>query len=494
MDLRFLRSPGTAPSLTLSVNRPSFTRSKHVKSLPVIITPRAIPLSKANEADHALDPVQEVENLANWHSLSEHDKQKKLQNAEYLDHYRSQFTEFENLVLQRKAKTSLGGTQRQSEFQLNHIMEISKRRAEKQNQDQSLREHAKFSKRHEEDLAAKAVELQGAFSEVTSQREVLRKANTQLREKLTEAEIAIKAVRVTSSRQETMLKGKMKSLRSEDLGYVFSKRSACQLELVTKEREFQELVLNLNREIAENSLQTQALDHKVHDIRTQLRSLNSQQVDHFRQILQEGLDTRSEGLSWVVKALWKLGEKVQVSMFPPFLDLTSVHVILFVAQKSLEIEELTEYLTQLQVTTRQSITSPRRNSRISEVSDRLAPFKRPIKTQRPGKTVSSLENPFASPTSESTVSTHQTSQIEERLQSLKSLIQSTQEQELRRIAKECFMNGFEQKAKRQVRDLLAAVAGTEALSRQMAVIVKEQKELADELRKTKTFSFAVTGK
>jgi hypothetical protein len=88
----------------------------------------------------------------------------------------------------------------------------------------------------------------------------------------------------------------------------------------------------------------------------------------------------------------------------------------------------------------------------------------------------------------------QNSQVEERISSLKSLIQMTQEQELRRIARECFMNSLEQRVKRQARELLAAVAGAEALSRQMAVIVKEQKELADELRKTKTFSFTPAAK
>jgi hypothetical protein len=437
----------------------------------------------------------EVENLSSWNTLSEQEMQRKHQNAEYLDHYRSQFTEFENLVLQRKAKNGLGNAQKQSEFQLKHIIEISKRRAEKQNQDQSLKEHTKFSKRHEEDLAARVTDLQIAFEEVSAQREVLRRQNTTLREQLTDAEIAIKAVRVSSSRQETLLKGKMKSLRSEDMGYIFSKRSACQLELVTKEREFQELVLTLEKEVADNSAKTQELDIKVRDLRGLLRSLHSQQIDHYRKILHDGLDTRSEGLSWVVKSLWKLGEKVEVSMFPPFLDLTSIHVILFVAQKGMELEELTEYMAQVQFTTRQSLTSCRSPSRISDVSDRMAELKRPIKTQRPvfesGKATLAAGDPWQARPS---ISLMQNSQVEERISSLKSLIQMTQEQELRRIARECFMNSLEQRVKRQARELLAAVAGAEALSRQMAVIVKEQKELADELRKTKTFSFTPAAK
>lgn len=497
MDLRSLGSPATAPSLNFPAQRSSVGNSKQTRSLP-FLSPRAFTTSRANDPDPGQNAMLEVENLSSWNTLSEQELQKKQQNEEYLDHYRSQYTDFENLVLQRKAKYGLGNVQRQSEFQLKHIMEISKRRAEKQNLDQALKEHTKFSKRHEEDLAARAAELHAAFEEVTVQREVLRRKNTTLREQLTDAEITIKAVRVSSSRQETILKGKMKSLRSEDLSYVFSKRSACQLELVTKEREFQELVLSLNQEIEDNSEHTRDLDNQARDIRGRIRSLHSQQIDHYRKILHEGLDTRSEGLAWVVKALWKLGEKVQVNMFPAFLDLTSIHVIIFLAQKGTELEELTDYVAQVQVTTRQSLTTCRSPSRISDLSDRMAALKRPIKMQRPvldsGKAIFAAENPIPFDQSESTMATLQTSQVEDRISSLKSLIQMTQEQELRRIARDCFMNGLEQRVKRQARELLAAVAGAEALSRQMAVIVKEQKELADDLRKTKTFSFAPAAK
>lgn len=497
MDLRFLGSPATAPSLNFPTHRSSVSNSKQARSLP-FLSPRAFTTSRANDADPGRDAVLEVETLNSWNLLSEQELQKRQQNEEYMDHYRSQFADFENLVLQRKAKYGMGAALRQSEFQLKHSMEISKRRAEKQNLDQALKEHTKFSKRHEEDLAARAAELQAAFEEVTAQREVLRRKNTTLREQLTEAEITIKAVRVSSSRQETVLKGKMKSLRSEDLSYVFSKRSACQLELVTKEREFQELVLSLNQEVEDNSARTRDLDNQAKDIRSRIRALHSQQIDHYRKILRDGLDTRSEGLAWVVKALWKLGEKVQVNMFPAFLDLTSIHVILFLAQKGLELEELTEYMAQMQATTRQSLTSCRSPSRVSDLSERMAVLKRPIKTQRPvldsGKMVFAVENPALLSQSDSTLANLQTSQIEERISSLKSLVQMTQEQELRRIAKDCFMNGLEQRVKRQARELLAAVAGAEALSRQMAVIVKEQKELADDLRKTKTFSFTPAAK
>jgi hypothetical protein len=45
---------------------------------------------------------------------------------------------------------------------------------------------------------------------------------------------------------------------------------------------------------------------------------------------------------WIVKTLWRLGEAVPTESFPQFLDDDSVHCILFLSQKSMEIEALLE--------------------------------------------------------------------------------------------------------------------------------------------------------
>lgn len=41
---------------------------------------------------------------------------------------------------------------------------------------------------------------------------------------------------------------------------------------------------------------------------------------HYHKILSEGKDTRKEGLVWVIKAIWNLGQKVVASFIPNFLD------------------------------------------------------------------------------------------------------------------------------------------------------------------------------
>jgi len=429
----------------------------------------------------------DVENLNGWSAIKTGDRPKKRLSAESLSQYMTQYTEIDSVVMQRRSRKVLPRVASQSQEQIQHIMDISKRRVEKQNQGQQLKDLTKFSKRLEEDLSHRAAALQDTFLQVTGQREALRTRNTLLRDELSSANLAIKAARVASNRVDSVLKSKMKSVRSEDLGYVFSKRSACQLDLFNREQDYQESVSRLNQEIASNSTQALELDTKAKDLRIQIREIHSKQVEHYRALLAEGMDTRSEGLAWLVKALWRLGEKVEMEMFPSFLDMESVHVILFIAQKSLEVEELGAYISELQTNRRMSIAS---HISRGEIQGRLSALKNPISSSRPTLSVSKPLFPESLPDPKVADSSLQSTTVEERIAGLKLLIQKAHTQELRRLTRECFMNSLEEKVRTGAHQILSAVAGAETLSRQMAAITKEQKELADDLRKTKTFSFS----
>ena len=50
------------------------------------------------------------------------------------------------------------------------------------------------------------------------------------------------------------------------------------------------------------------------------KSIKKKLLVHYHKILIEGKDTRSEGLSWVIKAIWSVGSKVILSYLPKFLD------------------------------------------------------------------------------------------------------------------------------------------------------------------------------
>ena len=56
--------------------------------------------------------------------------------------------------------------------------------------------------------------------------------------------------------------------------------------------------------------------------------------------LYEGLDIRNEGLVWIIKAIWNLGENIQMSFFPKFLDEKSIDYLFNIAHKSVKSDNL----------------------------------------------------------------------------------------------------------------------------------------------------------
>ena len=62
--------------------------------------------------------------------------------------------------------------------------------------------------------------------------------------------------------------------------------------------------------------------------------------DYYHRKLYEGLDIRSEGLIWIMKAIWNLGKNIKLSFFPSFLDKTSIHYLFKAAHKSIEITKI----------------------------------------------------------------------------------------------------------------------------------------------------------
>jgi len=64
------------------------------------------------------------------------------------------------------------------------------------------------------------------------------------------------------------------------------------------------------------------------------------QVQHYLALLVEGKDLRDEGISWVVKSLWLLGQEVPASLLPQSLDRDAIKFVYKKAKKELEIDEL----------------------------------------------------------------------------------------------------------------------------------------------------------
>ena len=94
--------------------------------------------------------------------------------------------------------------------------------------------------------------------------------------------------------------------------------------------------------IAKNFKDVKGLDSKVESIKIELDSVELSQIQHYYRVLQIGLDTRQDGLSWILKALWILGEDVKVSKFPKYLDSRAISFIFDYAKINTVLSDLLE--------------------------------------------------------------------------------------------------------------------------------------------------------
>jgi hypothetical protein len=70
-------------------------------------------------------------------------------------------------------------------------------------------------------------------------------------------------------------------------------------------------------------------------------------MTHYETLLYKGEEVRNEGLIWIIKAMWNLGENVPMSFIPPFLDFHCIEFLFQYAHKSIELENTKKILNEL---------------------------------------------------------------------------------------------------------------------------------------------------
>lgn len=89
---------------------------------------------------------------------------------------------------------------------------------------------------------------------------------------------------------------------AEEIKYLESKKSK-------KKLERRELKLLLEK-----------VDAHMERARSRLTKVNNLLNEHYHNILSKGVDTRAEGIVWVMKAIFRIGKTVILSFLPTFLD------------------------------------------------------------------------------------------------------------------------------------------------------------------------------
>lgn len=90
------------------------------------------------------------------------------------------------------------------------------------------------------------------------------------------------------------------------------------------------------------------LETRLADKKEQLSQKKKLLLLHYHKLLLEGRDTRNDGLSWIVKAIWNLGKNVIPAFLPRFFDPELIKFLFAYTKDLLKYEEIKKEIERFQ--------------------------------------------------------------------------------------------------------------------------------------------------
>eukprot|EP00359_Climacostomum_virens_P000553 CAMPEP_0204900110 /NCGR_PEP_ID=MMETSP1397-20131031/2266_1 /ASSEMBLY_ACC=CAM_ASM_000891 /TAXON_ID=49980 /ORGANISM="Climacostomum Climacostomum virens, Strain Stock W-24" /LENGTH=459 /DNA_ID=CAMNT_0052068187 /DNA_START=2414 /DNA_END=3793 /DNA_ORIENTATION=- len=441
---------------------------------------------------------EEVQHLDLWQTGEDYECRQKLNEIER--GYRlklGQQDEVEQELLLRRNKHKLPSVSVKPSNEMQEL--ITEKRIGVRKHAASFKEKSRFAKVYEEELEETKNKYEAELEDLIFNRERLRKDISDTRHHLIELALDLEAQKVHAVNQEVAEK-KLKDARELSLNEYFFRRNTIQQNLERKFKEYDEYKVTLNTQLANSSKDLEVFDERVHQIKENLKLVRRTQIEHYLHLLKDGLDSRNEGLEWIVKALWKLDFKLKRKYFPTFLDEEADDCIMEFAKLSCEYDRLHVELEKEVARSKQSGRVP---DRWNGVKKRLKRIQSNIKTQRRKVNVNfktkevdviwedeqeSVERIALSPSRELMFDT--SASIEKQMIYLRRRINEMKDKEIERLTHACFMNNYEKKFGIEMKSLLSCVVGIDSIDRYLASINREQKTLSSQLQQSKTFKFS----
>lgn len=82
------------------------------------------------------------------------------------------------------------------------------------------------------------------------------------------------------------------------------------------------------------------LETKIFAHKEEKETIKNKLLLHYHTLLSEGIDTRQEGLLWIIKCIWNLGQNVIMSYMPNYLDEKGIDFIFTIAHKDFKLQKI----------------------------------------------------------------------------------------------------------------------------------------------------------
>ena len=118
-------------------------------------------------------------------------------------------------------------------------------------------------------------------------------------------------------------------------------------EMKTKKNYTTIKIEKLNEQKMEIMKKLKACESDLKDFREERNKIKKKLLLHYHNLLLEGKDTRKEGLSWIIKAIWNLKSNVLLSYLPKFLDNESIIFLFSYSMKTISINSMYKFIQEL---------------------------------------------------------------------------------------------------------------------------------------------------
>ena len=270
-----------------------------------------------------------------------------------------------------------------------------------------------------------------------------------------------------------------------------------------------ELTLKLELKNLENDLNK--IDKELDETRKEEKEIINKLMLFYKELLFKGNQTKKDGIVWIIKSIWYLGENVPLSFMPEFLDLESIEYLFQLAQLQLEIDYFTKKILEMKLALKKDISTKYKNDIIklninnnkdngnkkncinhkSKIFRNMEKDSEEIELENKKNVYTELVKEFEKKNLQFEITNlpevNRINKVKKHIEKIKKDIVELKKNEIKRISK-CFIeNDYEEKYHTNIETVLAALIGIDAKDTEMNKFNLNKKDYLSKLKKIRFF-------
>ena len=123
----------------------------------------------------------------------------------------------------------------------------------------------------------------------------------------------------------------------------------------------QKKIFELKQDINQLKVPFNSICQEINELKNTERNTKQKLMRHYLELLYNGKEIRSDGLIWIIKAIWKMGENVPLSFMPTFLDLDAIKYLFNMTRISIELDSIKKYIYDIKRKLKEKVNIMSRN-------------------------------------------------------------------------------------------------------------------------------------